>query len=325
MRRRDFLGIACGAAAFDPFTAKAQQTKRIAFFGPGVSKPSMMVANYKAFLDQLRTHGFIESQNLAVRYGETEDPRGLGTVGAELVQSRPDLIVVSGTEAMLRAVLASNSGIPIVLLAINFDPIERGYLKGLSRPGANITGVIFRQTELSHKQLELLHQALPQAKRIVSLYDAQTADQFSAAETSAKALGLDLHGIKLENPPYNFDDAFKRAVEGGAQALLIQSSPNFIPLQFRIDELTRRHRLPGMFTFKPYVESGGLMSYGVQFTPMYRRTADYVARILRGAKPADLPAEQAINFEMVINLKTAKAIGVELPTAILLRSDHVIE
>jgi putative ABC transport system substrate-binding protein len=315
----------CGVPAFNPLVASAQATKRIAFFGPGVSRPSMMVANYHAFLDQLRTHGFIEGQNIIVKYGETEDPRGLGVVGAELVQSRPDLIVVSGTEAMLRAVLASNTAIPIVLLAINFDPIERGYLQGLAKPGANITGVIFRQTELSQKQLEILHQAFPQAKKIVSLYDRQTADQFSAAETSAKALGLDLQGIRLENPPYNFDDAFKRAADAGAQALLVQSSPNFIPLQFRIDELTKRHRLPGMFTFKPYVESGGLMSYGVQFPPMYRRTADYVARILRGAKPGDLPAEQATKFEMVINLKTAKAIGAELPTAILLRSDHVIE
>jgi ABC-type uncharacterized transport system substrate-binding protein len=212
-----------------------------------------------------------------------------------------------------------------VLLAINFDPIERGYLQGLARPAANITGVIFRQTELSQKQLELIHEALPQAKKIVSLYDAQTADQFSAAETSAKMLGLDLHGIRLENPPYNFGEAFKRVAEEGAQAMLVQSSPNFIPLQVHVDELTRRHRLPGMFTFKPYVEAGGLMSYGVQFAPMYRRTADYVARILRGAKPADLPAEQATKFEMVINLKTAQAIGVELPTAILLRADQVIE
>jgi putative ABC transport system substrate-binding protein len=285
----------------------------------------MMVPNYQVFLDQLRSHGFVEGQNLTVRYGETEDPRGLVAVGAELVRSRPDLIVVSGTEAMLRAVLASNSGIPIVLLAINFDPIARGYFQGLSRPGGNITGVIFRQTELSQKQLELIHQALPQAKNIVALYDAQTADQFSAAETSAKSLSLELQGLKLENPPYNFEDAFLRAAERGAQAMLVQSSPNFLPLQFRIDELTRRHRLPAMFTFKPYVEAGGLMSYGVQFAPMYRRTADYVARILRGAKPADLPAEQATKFEMVINLKTAKSIGVEFPTDILLRADQVIE
>jgi len=284
-----------------------------------------MVPNYQAFLAQLRTHGFIEGQNLAIAYGETEDPRGLPVVGAELVQSHPDLIVVSGTEAMLRAVLAPNRGIPIVLLAINFDPIERGYIQGLSRPGGNITGVIFRQTELSQKQVELLQQALPGITKLVSLYDAQTADQFSAAETSAKALGLQLQSIKLEKPPYDFDDAFRRAAESGAQAALIQSSPNFIPLQFRIDELTKRHRLPAMFTFKPYVEAGGLMSYGVEFPPMYRRTADYVARILRGAKPADLPAEQATKFEMIVNLKTAKAIGVELPTAILLRADYVIE
>ena len=211
------------------------------------------------------------------------------------------------------------------MIAINFDPIERGYIQALSHPGGNITGVIFRQTELAQKQVELMQQAFPGISRLASLYDAQTADQFAAATLTAKALNIELRGIRLENPPYDFDAAFRAVTESGARAVLVQSSPNFIPLQFRVEELTRRYRLPAMFTFKPYVEAGGLMSYGAAFPPMYRRTADYVARILRGAKPADLPAEQATTFEMIINLKTAKAIGTELPTAILLRADQIIE
>jgi putative ABC transport system substrate-binding protein len=212
-----------------------------------------------------------------------------------------------------------------VLIAVNFDPIERGYIVSLAHPGGNITGVIFRQLELAQKQVELLKQAFPGMTRLAALYDAQTADQFSAAEQSAKSLNLQILGIKLENPPYDFDAAFRSVVAGGAQMVLVQSSPNFIPLQSRIGELTKVHRLPTMFLLKPYVEAGGLMSYGVDFPPMFRRTADYVAKILKGAQPADLPAEQATKFEMAINLKTAKAIGVELPTSILLRADEVIE
>jgi ABC-type uncharacterized transport system substrate-binding protein len=327
MRRREFLGV-LGSATIWSRAARAQQSermRRIGFLGPTISKPSMMVANYQTFLAQLRLLGFNEGQNLAISYVEIDDPRGLSVVAAELVQSKPDLIVVSGTEAMLRAVLAPNRGIPIVLIAVNFDPIERGYIVSLAHPGGNITGVIFRQLELAQKQVELLKQAFPGMTRLAALYDAQTADQFSAAEQSAKSLNLQILGIKLENPPYDFDAAFRSVVAGGAQMVLVQSSPNFIPLQSRIGELTKVHRLPTMFLLKPYVEAGGLMSYGVDFPPMFRRTADYVAKILKGAQPADLPAEQATKFEMAINLKTAKAIGVELPTSILLRADEVIE
>jgi putative ABC transport system substrate-binding protein len=327
MKRRDFMGIIVAAATW-PRAAGAQRTeklRRIGFLGPAISKPSMMVANYQAFLEELRTLGFNEGRNLAIAYSEIDDPRGLSVIAAELVQSKPELIVVSGTEAMLRAALAPNRGIPIVLIAINFDPIERGYIASLARPGGNITGVIFRQLELAQKQVELLQQAFPGKTRLTILYDAQTADQFSAAEQRARSLNFQIEGVKLESPPYDFDAAFRRAAAGGAEMVLLQSSPHFIPLQFRIEELTKVYRLPTMFLFKPYVEAGGLMSYGVEFPPMYRRTADYVVKILKGAQPADLPAEQATKFEMVINLKTAKLIGIDLPTAMLLRADHVIE
>jgi putative ABC transport system substrate-binding protein len=157
------------------------------------------------------------------------------------------------------------------------------------------------------------------------LFDAQSADQFMAAERGAKSLNLQIRGYKLETLPYDFDAAFQSVLAGGAQMVLVQSSPHFIPHQVQIGELAKAHRLPTMFLNRPYVETGGLMSYGADFPPMYRRVAEYVAKILKGAKPGDLPIEQATKFEMVINLKTAKAIGVELPTAILLRADEVIQ
>jgi putative ABC transport system substrate-binding protein len=328
IRRREFITLIGGAAAAWPLAARAQQPGkvfRIGFFGPAVNRPSMMVPLYQAFLAQLRVLGFNEGQNLNVTYGAVEDPRGLSIVAAELLQSQPDLIVVSGTEPMLQAVLAPNRGIPIVLIAVNFDPIARGYIKSLAQPGGNITGVVFQQLELAQKQVELLTQAFPGKTRLAALYDAQTADQFSAAERSVKPPNLQIQGHKLETPPYDFDAAFQRVVAGGAEMVLVQSSPFFVPHQARIGELARAHRLPTMFLYRPYVDAGGLMSYGVDFPVMYRRTADYVAKILKGAKPDDLPVEQATKFEMVVNLKTAKAIGVELPTAILLRADEVIE
>jgi putative ABC transport system substrate-binding protein len=285
----------------------------------------MFVPLYRTFLAQLRMLGFNDGQNLTVTYGAVDDPRGLSAVATELMRSAPELVVVSGTEVMLQAVQAVSRTIPIVLIAVNFDPIARGYVVSLARPGGNITGVVFQQLELAQKQVELLTQAFPGKTRLAVLYDAQTADQFAAAEHSAKSLNLQIQGHKLHKLPYDFDATFRSVVAVDAQMVLVQSSPHFIPHQPRIGELAKAHRLPTMFLYRPYVDAGGLMSYGVDFPPMYRRTADYVAKILNGTKPADLPIEQATKFEMVVNLRTARAIGIELPTSILLRADEVIE
>jgi putative ABC transport system substrate-binding protein len=328
LQRRQFMTLLGGAAAW-PLAARAQQpgkVLKIGFLGPAIDRPSsMFVPVYRAFLAQLRVLGFVEGQNLVVTHGAVDDPRGLTVVAAELMHVQPELIVVSGTELMLQAVRAANHTIPIVLIAVNFDPIARGYVASLARPGGNIAGVVFQQLELAQKQVELLTQAFPGKTHLAALFDAQTADQFTAAQHSVKSLNLQIRGYKLETPPYDFDAAFRSIVAGGAQMVLVQSSPHFIPHQFQIGELAKAHRLPTMFLYRPYVEAGGLMSYGVDFPPMYRRAAEYVAKILKGTKPADLPIEQATKFEMVINLKTAKAIGVELPTAILLRADEVLE
>jgi putative ABC transport system substrate-binding protein len=308
-----------------PRTAVWQNCSDRHFFLPDARKTSFFGTLYQAFFNQLQDLGFREGQDLTVTFGAVDDPRGLSVVAAELARSQPDLIVVGGSEDVLQAVLALNRGIPIVLIAVNFDPIARGYIASLTRPGGNITGVVFQQLELAQKQVELLTQAFPGKTRLAALYDAQTADQFNAAERTAKSLNLQIHGQKLEKPPYDFDAAFQSVVAAGAQMVLVQSSPLFTPHQARISELAKTYRLPTMFLNKSYAEAGGLMSYGVDFPLMYRRTADYVAKILKGAKPADLPVEQANKFEFVVNLKTAKAIGVELSPAILLRADEVIE
>jgi putative tryptophan/tyrosine transport system substrate-binding protein len=316
-----------GASAAWPFAARAQQSGRlvrIGVLGPTLNNPPAM-EQYQAFRTQLAELGFREGQNLTIDYGHLDDPRGPFVVAAELVRSRPDLIVTAGPETSLQAVVGASGFIPVVMIAFNFDPLARGYIPSLARPGGNITGLVFQQLELAQKQVELLAEAFPDRTRLAILFDSQSADQFEAAARAAKALNLQVLTIRLENPPYDVDAAFHRAVSSGAQTMLVLSSPLFLPHLARITELASTHRLPAMFIARHWADAGGLMAYGADFALMYRRAADYVAKILKGAKPTDLPVEQATKFELIINLRTARAIGVELPTGVLLRADEVIE
>jgi putative ABC transport system substrate-binding protein len=328
MRRREFITLLGGAAVAWPLAARAQQpagkTVRIGFLGPALTSPPPL-AYYRAFMAELRELGFSEGPNLVIEYRNVNDARGSFVAAAELLRSQPELIVVTGPEVGLQAVVGASGFIPIVMIAVNYDPIARGYVASLARPGGNITGLVYLQLELAGKQLELLTQAFPDRTRLAVLFDALSADQFGAAETTAKTLNLRLDALKLEKPPYDFERGFRSAAAGNAQMVLVLSSPYFIAHRSRIADLAIEHHLPTMFIAKHYVEVGGLMSYGVDFATMWRRAAHYVAKILGGAKPADLPVEQASKFELVINLKTAKAIGVEFPTGILVRADQVIE
>jgi len=326
VKRREFITLLGGAAVW-PVTSLAQQSDRLirlGFLGPTLNNTASTVP-YEAFRTVLGEGGFREGQNLIIDYQSVDDPRGPFVVAAELTRSRPDLIVTSGPEASLQAVMGVSGFIPVVMIAVNFDPLARGYIASLARPGGNITGLVFQQLELAQKQVELLTQAFPDRTRLAMLFDAQTADQFVAAERAAKALNLQVQALRLENPPYDFDAAFRMALSGGAQIVLVLSSPFFLPERNQVVELAKTHRLPSMFIAKHWAEAGGLMAYGADFPLMYRRAADYVAKILKGTKAADLPVEQATKFELIVNLKTARAIGIELPTAILLRADEVIE
>jgi putative tryptophan/tyrosine transport system substrate-binding protein len=324
--RRELITLLGGAAAAWPLAARAQSARifRIGFLGPALTSPPP-ISYYRAFLTELRSLGFVEGTNLAVEYRPQDDPRGTFAAAADLMRSRPELIVVSGGEVALQAVVGASIAVPIVLIAVNFDPIERRYVTSLARSGGNITGVVFRQLEFAPKQVELLAEAFPSKTRLAALFDAQTADQFDAAERAAKVLQMQVQPIKLEKLPYDFDGAFREAAARGAQIILVLSSTTFTQYRPQIAQSAIDHHLPAMYTFRHYVDAGGLMSYGVDFATMFRRAADYVGRILKGANPADLPVEQATKFEMVVNLKTAKTMGIELPTSILLRADEVIE
>jgi putative ABC transport system substrate-binding protein len=325
MRRRDFITLLGGAAVW-PLAARAQQKDifRVGCLGPALEN-SQPLALYRAFLARLSELGFEDGRNLSADYRSVEDARGPFVLAAELLRAQPHLIVAIGPEVALQAVFAASAFVPVVFVAVNFDPVARGYVASLARPGGNVTGVVFQQLELAQKQVELLTEAFPKRIRLSVFYDAQSADQFTAAERAAQSLGLQVQQVKFEHPPYDFDTAFQQAQALAAEIVLVLSSPNFLSQLARIVQLGVDYRLPAMFINKNFVEAGGLMSYGANFAAMWVRSADYVGKILQGAKPADLPVEQATRFEMVVNLKTARALGIELPTSILLRADEVIE
>jgi putative ABC transport system substrate-binding protein len=241
------------------------------------------------------------------------------------VQANAEVIVTTGAEEHLQAIVGVSRSIPVVVWANNYDPIERGFVRSLSQPGGSVTGVFTRQLDLAEKQVELLTQTFPERIRLGVLWDNQTADQLKAAEHRAAALGRNLRSVKLETLPYDFVAAFRTLGEASPQMLLVLSGPAFALHARTIAELTLQYRLPAMFILRSYVDQGGLMSYGVDIAASFRRIGSHVASILQGAKPADLPVEQPTKYELVVNLKTAKAIGVELPTSLLLRADEVIE
>jgi putative ABC transport system substrate-binding protein len=333
MRRREFITLLGGAAAAPalswPLAARAQQWEgavaRVGIIGPSRDIPVAWLA-YQAFLDELRKLGFTEGRNLLVELRRVDlgVPQAFAGVN-ELMAWKADVLFAFGPELALQAAAAARPPVPIVMAAVNFDPIASGYVQSLTHPGGNITGIVSQQLELVGKQLEFLTEAFPDRKRIGALWDVQSADQFRAAEREAQARQLSLRSLKLENPPYDFAAAFRTVAGDGVQMLLVLSSPYFSPQNVEIARLAIEHRLPCMFIVKSYVEAGGLMSYGADFVLMTRRVASLVSKILRGAKPSDLPVEQTAHFEFVVNLKTAKAMGVTLPTSILLRANEVIE
>jgi len=331
VRRREFItliGSTAAGAVSAPFSVSAQPQSTRAFrlgvIGPALTSASP-ISNTRAFLAELRELGFVEGRNLAVEYRPQDDPRGVFVVAADLLRTQPDVIVVAGGEFPLQAVVGASIAVPIVMVAVNYDPIERGYVKSLSRPGGNITGVVFRQLEFAGKLVELMAEAYPRRERLTVLFDAQTADVFDAAERTAKTLRMQVQSIKLEKLPYDFDAAFREASAGSAQMALVLSSIIFTRHSTEITQLAIKYRMPTMFTARHYVNVGGLMSYGVDFGTMWRAAGGLVAKILKGARAADLPVELATRFETVVNLKTARTIGIEFPTSILLRADEVIE
>ncbi len=310
-----------------PLTSTAQQAAKVPRLGlliPGSS--SAFAPRIEAFRYGLRDLGYVEGRNITMeyRFAEGQDDR-LPALVAELIRLQVDIIVTDG-EAAIRAAQHATTTIPIVM-AVSGDPVGIGHVASLARPGGNITGLSFMQPEVSGKRLELLQEAVPKLSHVAVLWDPANPSStlgFKETQTAAHALGLPLQSLEVRGPD-EFDQAFAAMTSEHADALVVLSNPLFFEHRRQLAELAVKHRLPAIFLFREYVEAGGLMAYGANLNAMYRRAAYYVDRILKGTKPADLPVEQPMKLELVLNLKTAQALGITLPPSILFQADEVLK
>ena len=328
MNRRAFLaGLGAGLAVAQGAGAQlaAMASPRLGFLGNSDSKTEGALLN--GFRDGLKDFGLIEGRTITIDYRWAEgNPERLPSLAADLVRLKCDVIGASGSPAVRAAQQATNT-IPIVILALLVDPVKAGFVASFSRPGGNITGVASQYEEIGAKQVQLLTEAIPGISRLVLLRDAGNPGSrltATAAVDAAAQLGLNARLIEVRQPG-EFESAFRAARTGRAQAIHILPSPFFSAHRRALIKLADTNRLPALYEFRQYVEDGGLMSYGVDIRDMYRRSASFVDRILKGARPGDLPIERPTKFELIINLKTAKALGLTIPPSLLLRADQVIE
>jgi putative ABC transport system substrate-binding protein len=325
MDRRMFIGAVAALVGTAPHAARAQPTKlhKIGFLGNG--SPTTLSSQYETFRRSLRELGWIEGQNVTVENRWAEgNPDRLSVLVADLVQAKVDVIVVSGTPA-IRAAQEATRTIPIVFVVLT-DPVTMGFMPSLARPGGNMTGVASQFEELITKQLQLLKEGVPNLSRVALLrqLSGPPTPVLTAAESAARSLGLTARTLNVAGPA-DFENAFSVARSERVGAILVLPSPYFDAQYARLIELAARYRLPACYEFRNYVRDGGLMSYGPSIDAMYARSASYVDRILKGAKPGDLAIERPTKFELVINLKTAKALGLTIPQSVLLRADEVIQ
>jgi putative ABC transport system substrate-binding protein len=326
MKRREFITLIGGAAVAWPFAARAQQSGKLATIGclvPGT--PSSHGQWFAVFVQRLRELGWIEGRTVAVEYRWAEGrSERFAEIAAEFVQRKVDVIVTASTAAVLAAKQAT-SVIPIVFAAAG-DPVGIGLVASLARPGGNVTGLSLQQIETVGKRLELLREVVPGLGRLAVL--ANVGNPFvvldmGEVQATARTLGLEVIILEIRRGE-DIAPAFE-ALKGRAEALYVVVDPLVGTHRIRINTLVLAARLPTMHTQRESVELGGLMSYGANFPDLFRRAADYADKILRGAKPADIPVEQPTKFDLVINLTTAKALGLTIPESFLLRADEVIE
>jgi putative ABC transport system substrate-binding protein len=330
MRRREFIGLVCGVVATMMTAAQigqahAQQERKVPRIGYLMDRVGPGVFE-QAFLQGLREHGYAVGQNIDVEYrwtgGKSER---LAALAGELASAEVDVIVTAGA-ASVKALKAATSTIPIVM-ASSQDAVGDGLIATLAQPGGNVTGRSVYAPELTPKRIELLKEIVPGLSRIGVLWNILNPGgltQWREAETAARALGVVVDSLDVRFPD-DLDSAMARAAQAGAGAVLILSDSATISHRSDIGTAARRHRLPTMFTNKAYLEGGGLMSYGPDIADSFRLSAVYVDKVLKGVKPGDLPVEQPTRFELVINLKTAKALGLDIPVSLLARADEVIE
>ena len=330
MRLIGLAVVLAGSILLAPLAGEAQQATKIARIGYLAIDLTTSARYREAFLQGLRDLGYIERQNVLIEYRDAETkPERLPALAAELAALKIDIIVTGGGTAAALAAKKASTTLPIVFIGVG-DPVSDGLVASLARPGGNATGFSLVAPDLVGKSLELLKQAVPGVSRIALLVkpDAtpnHTMNRFlKEADVAAQALGVLLQIVEARSPA-DFERAFSEMSKARAGALAVIPTPVFGGARQRLADLAKKNELPTVFLFRYYVDAGGLMSYGPDLVDQWRRAATHVDKILKGAKPGDLPVEQPTKFELVINLKTAKALGLTIPQTLLLRADQVIE
>ena len=327
MRRRDFITLLGGVAAAWPMAARAQQPAMPVIGYLSSASPDRDAGRLRAFRQGLSETGFIEGRNVAIEYRWADEQHDrLPALAADLVHQQVAVIAQAGHVLGVFAAKAATTTIPIVFVT-GVDPVGLGLVASLSRPGVNLTGVTTLGIELEPKRLELLHGLIPAARTVGALVNRMhpiAEAQSSELQAAARALGLKLQ-ILDASTERDFDAVFARLVELQADGLVIATDGLFISQSEHLARLAVRHAMPAIFQLRTFAAAGGLMSYGGDFAEMYRQSGVYVGRILKGEKPVDLPVQQVTRVELVLNLKTAKALGLEVPPTLLARADEVIE
>jgi putative ABC transport system substrate-binding protein len=325
VRRRGFITLFGSAAATWPLAARAQQPGKLPTVGLLLAGTASSHGPWFAALAQrLRELGWIEGRTIAVEYRSAEGRRErFAEIAAEFVRLKVDVIVATGSAAP--EVMHATSVIPVVF-ALWGDPIGSGYIASLARPGRNATGLSMQSTDIAGKRLELLREVIPGLRRLAILGhfgNPNNVLELGEVQAAARTLGLEVAPSDVQRAE-DIAPAFE-ALKGRADAVYVCNDPLFLTNRIRINILAQGARLPTMYGFREHVETGGLMSYGSNFPDLFRRAGEYVDKILRGAKPGDIPVEQPTKFHLVINLTTAKALGLEVPAMLLARADEVIE
>jgi putative ABC transport system substrate-binding protein len=324
MRRREFITLVGGAAALWPATLLAQESVKMLRVG-AVSGQPRNSPFWQPFVQRMVELGYQEGKNFVFDLITTSNIDGFEAGYRELATRNVDIIVASGPEISLKSALASSSTKPIIMIAIDYDPLARGYVTSLARPTGNVTGVFLQQIELTEKRVQLLKSAFPDLQAATVFWDRITTDQWEAAQRAGANLGLRLSGVEFLDPPFDYDKALAQAALDSRGTVIVLVSPFFFRDRAQQADFALRNRIVTMFGFREWTDAGGLMSYGVSVSSMQRLAAGYVDRVARGVKPADLPIEQPTKFELVINLKTAKALGITFPQSFLATADEVIE
>ena len=324
--RRAVLLAGAAMAIASRAAAEEAPTRRIFFIAGAGARSGPNIATFE---DELRQLGYSDGRNIAIDYllrSVDLTPEALTEAITAQIARGAQVIIAYGPERTLKAAVAAMRDVPIVMAAVDYDPLAKGYITSLARPGGNITGVFFEQIELAAKRLDLFKEAVPDLRRAVMLWDKVSADQYEAVHEAATTLDIPTVSLEFHVVPYDYERALAEAEVGPGDGLMVMTSPILtVADRERLAALALHHRLPSMFVFRESVEAGGLMSYGATGSEMYRLVARYVGRILNGAKPADLPVQQPTTFELVVNLKTATALGLTIPLTILGRADEVIE